>query len=76
MAYLPKIKQLVGGKINGFLKDPESGLKFAGGFVRDFKGNFFKGTSITSKSKPLEFVPEGSVSKDEVFRNVHVSPTP
>ena len=76
MAYLPKIKQLVGGKINGFLKDPESGLKFAGSFVRDFKGNFFKGNSITSKSKPLEFVPEGSVSEDEIFRNVHVSPTP
>ena len=75
MAYLPKIKQKVGGKINGFLKDPATGLKFAGSFVRDFKGNFFKGKSITKKSKPLEFVPEGSVSTDEVFRNVQVNPT-
>jgi hypothetical protein len=75
MAYLPKIKQLVGGKLKGFLKDPSTGLKFAGSFVRDFKGNFFKGTSITPNSKPLTFVPEGTVSEDEVFRNVHVSPS-
>ena len=75
MAYLPKIKQKIGGKINGFLKDPSTGLKFAGSFIRDFKGNFFKGKSITSKSKPLEFVPEGSVSTDEIFRNVQVNPT-
>lgn len=73
--YIPKIKQLVGGKINGFLKDPASGLKFNGSFVRDFKGNFFKGIKITSKSKPLEFVKDGDVSVDDVFRNVHTSPT-
>lgn len=73
--YLPKIKQLVGGKIKGFLKDPATGLKFNGSFVRDFKGNFFKGNRVTSKSKPLEFVQEGDISIDEVFRNVHTSPT-
>lgn len=75
MAYLPKIKQLVGGKLNGILKDPLTGLKFAGSFVRDFKGNFFKGKSVTPDSKPLEFVPDGKVSTDEVFRNVSVSPS-
>jgi|TARA_R110000822_G_scaffold12579_5_gene45410 hypothetical protein len=72
--YLPKIKQLVGGKLNGILKDPLTGLKFAGSFVKDFKGNFFKGSKITSKSKPLTFEPKGDVSVDEVFRNVHTSP--
>ena len=75
MSYLPKIKQIVGGKLKGFLKDPSTGLKFAGSFVKDFKGNFFKGKSITSKSEPLEFVPEGSVSTDEVFKNVFVTPS-
>ena len=75
MAYLPKIKQLIGGKLKGFLKDPSTGLRFNGSFVRDFKGNFFKGKSVTSKSKPLEFVPEGSISEDKVFRNVHVTPS-
>jgi|TARA_R110000822_G_scaffold58694_2_gene146708 hypothetical protein len=75
MAYLPKIKQLVGGKLNGILKDPSTGLKFAGSFVRDFKGNFFKGKSVRPDSKPLEFVPDGKVSTDKLFRNVAVSPT-
>jgi len=55
--YLPKVRQIVGGKIPGTLKDPETGLKFLGKFVRDYKGNFFKGDKITSQSKPLEFIP-------------------
>lgn len=56
--YIPKIKQIVGGKIPGKLVDPKTGLRFAGKFVQDFKGNFFKGEKITSKSQPLEFVPD------------------
>jgi len=55
--YLPKVRQIVGGKIPGILKDPATGLKFNGKFVRDFLGNFFKGDKITSESKPLELVP-------------------
>lgn len=50
--YIPKIKQIVGGKIPGKLVDPKTGLRFAGKFVQDFKGNFFKGEKITSKSQP------------------------
>jgi len=63
MKYIPKIKQIVGGKIPGFLKDPISGLKFNGAFVQDFAGNFFKGTKITKDSKPLEFVPNEQVAQ-------------
>ena len=43
--------------------------------MRDFKGNFFKGKSVRPDSKPLEFVPDGKVSTDKLFRNVTVSPT-
>jgi len=56
--YIPKIKQIIGGKIPGKLIDPKTGLRFAGKFVQDFKGNFFKGEKITSKSQPLEFIPD------------------
>ena len=55
--YLPKSKQKKGGKPEGKLIDPKTGLQFAGKFVMDFLGNFFKGDKITSKSEPLEFVP-------------------
>lgn len=56
--YIPKIKQIIGGKIPGKLIDPKTGLRFGGKFVQDFKGNFFKGEKITTKSQPLEFIPD------------------
>lgn len=73
--YIPKIKQSVGPKIAGFLKDKTTGLKFNGSFVKDYRGKFFKGTKITSESEELEFVPDGtSLSEDEFFKNVYRSP--
>ena len=42
--YIPKIKQVTGPKIAGFLKDKVTGLKFNGSFVKDFRtdpGNSF-----------------------------------
>lgn len=74
--YIPKIKQVVGPKLAGFLKDKVTGQKFNGSFVKDYKGRFFKGNRITSDSEELEFVPDGSsISKDELFRNVHRTPS-
>ena len=77
--YLPKVRQIVGGKLQGTLKDPISGLKFLGKFVKDFKGNYFKGESITSKSKPLEFVPftdEEAKRSNSDFYSDFVQPDP
>jgi len=74
--YLPKFRQIVGGKIPGKLIDPKTGLNYLGAFVQDFKGNFFKGDSITSKSKPLEFIPDEEIAKQALgFENIYVSPS-
>ena len=73
--YIPKIKQVVGPKLAGFLKDKMTGLKFNGSFVKDYRGKFFKGTRVTDNSEELEFVPDGSsISVDEYFRNVYRTP--
>jgi len=73
--YLPKSKQKKGGKIAGKLLDPKSGLPFLGKFVADHLGNFFKGDKITSKSKPLEFVPADVEDPKSNFVNVRRTPS-
>jgi hypothetical protein len=77
MKFIPKIKQIIGGKIPGILKDPLTGLTFNGPFVQDFLGNFFKGTKITKDSKPLEFVPDEQLAQQTLgLVNEYRSPTP
>lgn len=56
--YIPKIKQIIGGEIPGKLVDPKTGLQFLGKFVRDYKGNFFKGDKFSRNAEPLTFVPD------------------
>jgi len=74
--YIPKIKQVVGPKLAGFLKDKVTGQKFNGSFVKDYRGKFFKGNRVTSDSEELEFVPDGtSISTDEYFKNVYRTPS-
>lgn len=75
--YIPKIKQIIGGKIPGKLIDPKTGLRFGGKFVQDFKGNFFKGEKITSKSQSLEFIPDEKAAEQALgLRTIHRSPSP
>lgn len=77
MKFIPKIKQIIGGKIPGILKDPISGLKYNGPFVQDFLGNFFKGTKITKDSKPLEFVPNEQLAQETLgLVNEYRTPSP
>jgi len=77
MKFIPKIKQIIGGKIPGILKDPKTGLTFNGPFVQDFLGNFFKGTKITKDSKPLEFVPNEQAAQQTLgLTNEYRQPTP
>lgn len=74
--YIPKIKQIVGGKIPGKLIDINTGLRFGGKFVQDFKGNFFKGEKITSKSEPLKFVPDSKAEEETLgLRTVYRQPS-
>jgi hypothetical protein len=65
--YIPKSKQKQGGKPEGNLIDPKTGLKFAGKFVQDYLGNFFKGDKVTSKSVPLELVPFSDATEAAKF---------
>ena len=72
--YIPKIKQIAGGKVAGKLLDIKTGLQYFGKFVKDYKGNFFKGSQITSKSEPLLYVPdvkaiERELNLQTVFRS-------
>lgn len=64
--YIPKVKYKVGGKIDGFLIDPKTGRRFLGDFVQDYKGTFYKGTTINSTSEVLEFKKEDSENENKV----------
>jgi len=73
--YIPKIKQKVGGKILGKLIDPKTNIRYTGEFVKDFQGKYYKGTSITSKSETLIFVPDESIAREAGFYSDTISPT-
>lgn len=62
--YIPKSKQIVGGKIAGKLFDLKTGFRYTGPYVQDFKGNFYKGTVINKNSEALEFIPDDLKSKN------------
>ena len=62
MAYLPKHKQKSTEEIGGILKDLLTGQKYNGPAIRDFLGNFYKGSGKDGKeyksdADPLEYVP-------------------
>ena len=58
--YVPKVKYIEGGKLEGKLIDPKTKRQYLGEFVQDYKGKFYKGTRITSKSEPLSYVVKGA----------------
>lgn len=61
--YLPKSKIKPGGKINGSLIDPKTGLNYVGKFIQDFLGRFYKGSEITKDTQQLEFIPSSEVAE-------------
>ena len=69
--YLPKFKQKAGGEIEGTLTDPDTGLRYTGAYVRDYKGNYFKGSKITRNSIPLIYnvpaKPEGKFINQAIY---------
>ena len=73
--YLPKFKQKAGGDVPGILVDPKTKLRYTGKYVKDFKGNFFKGEQITSKSEPLELQQSETVDRKLNFYSDAISPT-
>ena len=76
MGYVPKHKIKVGGKVPGKLIDPSSGRQYLGKFVQDYKGNYFKGSEVTSKSQPLVLVKDAAAEEKALgLRTVYVKPT-
>lgn len=57
MSFLPKHKQIKGGKVNGILVDMKTGNKYLGKFVRDHKGQYYKGESVSPKADKLRLIP-------------------
>lgn len=77
MGYVPKHKLKLGGKVPGKLIDPSTGRQFLGKFVQDYKGNYFKGSEVTSKSEPLLLVKDADAEEKALgLRTVYVKPTP
>ena len=75
--YVPKVKYKEGGKLEGKLIDPKTGREYLGKFVQDYKGRFFKGTAITSKSETLDYVVKGAEEKTRLkkLKFVYRKPT-
>lgn len=74
--FIPKIRTKIGGKIAGKLLDPKTKRVFTGKFVKDFKGNFFKGERITKNSEPLEFIPDNvAIESTTGLKHTYIIPT-
>ena len=56
MSYLPKHKQVKGGKPDGQLVDAVTGVNYFGKFCSDHKGNYYKGDAVVPKAGKLILV--------------------
>ena len=76
MTFIPKVKTKVGGKVPGKLIDKETGRPYLGEFIQDYKGNFYKGTSITSSSEKLLLEkPKPKTTTVEGLRFIYTKPS-
>lgn len=74
--FVPKIRTKIGGKLAGKLLDPKTKRLFTGKFVKDFKGNFFKGERITRNSEPLEFIPDNTqIEASTGLKHTYITPS-
>ena len=74
--FIPKNRTIVGGKIPGKLIDPATKRVFNGKFVKDFKGRYYKGVTINSKSEPLTFVPDKRKQEETTgFKHTYIQPS-
>ena len=76
MTFIPKVKTIVGGTVPGKLVDEKTGRQYLGEFIQDYKGNFYKGTSITKSSEKLILqTPEEKSNDVEGLRFIYTKPT-
>ncbi len=76
MTFIPKVKTKIGGKVPGKLIDEKTGRQYLGEFIQDYKGNFYKGTNITSSSEKLLLVkPKQKDTSVEGLRFIYTKPT-
>lgn len=75
--YLPKSKYKVLNKADGKLTDPTTGEEYTGTFIKDYEGNYYKGSILKKSPDVLEFTPN-KINKpisEELFFNNYVPPT-
>lgn len=76
MTFIPKVKTVVGGKVPGKLVDEKTGRQYLGEFIQDYKGNYYKGTSITKTSEKLILQSTESKASDvQGLRFIYTKPT-
>lgn len=73
MSYLPKHKQVKGGKVDGNLVDAKTGAKYLGKFVADHRGNYYKGSEVTPTAAKLILVPFSDESEAAKYGATFVS---
>lgn len=77
--YLPKSKYKVLNKVDGQLIDPSTKTEYTGTFIKDYRGNYYKGSVLKRNPEPLEFTPSQTTTPNTVsetlFVNEYVIPT-
>ena len=76
MSYLPKHKQVKGGKVDGTLVDAKTGAKYLGKFVADHQGNYYKGEVVSPKADKLLVVPHAHDAEAGKYKAAFVSHFP
>jgi len=75
--FIPKIRTKVDKKLLGTLVDTKSKRAYNGKYVKDYKGNYYKGDTINRNSEQLEFIPDQSAIDKEIgLKHTYVKPTP
>jgi len=75
--FIPKIRTKVEKKLLGTLVDTKSKRAYNGKYVKDYRGNYYKGETINRNSEKLEFIPDqNAIDKEVGLKHTYVKPTP
>lgn len=74
MAYIPKHKQKSNPPLQGgILVNPSLRTQESKDSVQDYRGNFYQGAQISSKAKPLDYIPSKEEHVKEVYTNQFIT---
>lgn len=75
--YLPKSKYKILNKVDGKLIDPSTKSEYTGTFIKDYRGNYYKGSTLKRTPEVLEFIPNKIPTpvSEAIFYNNYIEPT-